>query len=190
MIRFWWVRHGPTHQKGMVGWSDVPADLSDTAAIARLSDHLPDAPVISSDLIRCVTTTDAIQQGRTRLPHDPDLRELNFGQWELRTAAEVEAEAPDAIRTFWDRPDTNRPPDGETWTEMQTRVGGAVDRLVADHGQDLIVVAHFGAILGQVQRALACPISEVLGHRIDNLSVTRLAFDGQRWHAEEINHIP
>ena len=32
----WWVRHGPTHRKEMVGWSDVPADLSDTAALARL----------------------------------------------------------------------------------------------------------------------------------------------------------
>lgn len=190
MIRFWWVRHGPTHQKGMVGWSDVPADLSDTAAIARLHGHLPDAPVISSDLIRCVTTADAIQQGRPRLPHDPDLREINFGDWELKTAAEIEATHPDAIRTFWDRPDLNATPGGESWTDMTARVGGAVDRLVETQDTDMIVVAHFGAILGQVQRALACPVSEVLGHKIDNLSVTCLAFDGTRWHAEAINHIP
>jgi alpha-ribazole phosphatase len=190
MTRFWWVRHGPTHQKGMVGWSDVPADLSDTAAIARLNAHLPDAPVISSDLIRCVTTADAIGHGRPRLPHDPDLRELNFGAWELRTAAEVEAEEGDTIRTFWDRPDLNAPPGGESWTDMTARVGGAVDRLLTEQPGDVIVVAHFGAILGQVQRALACPVSEVLGHRIDNLSVTCLAHDGDRWHAETINHIP
>ncbi|HHL22744.1 MAG TPA: histidine phosphatase family protein, partial [Aliiroseovarius sp.] len=29
MISWWWLRHGPTHAKGLVGWSDVPADLSD-----------------------------------------------------------------------------------------------------------------------------------------------------------------
>lgn len=190
MIRFWWVRHGPTHQKGMVGWSDVPADLSDTAAIARLHSHLPVAPVISSDLIRCVTTADAIQRDRPRLPHDPDLREINFGDWELKTAAEIEATHPDAIRTFWDRPDLNATPGGESWTDMTARVGSAVDRLVETHDTDMIVVAHFGAILGQVQRAFACPVSEVLGHKIDNLSVTCLAFDGTRWHAEAINHIP
>ena len=34
-MRLWWVRHGPTHEKAMTGWRDVPADLSDTAAIAR-----------------------------------------------------------------------------------------------------------------------------------------------------------
>ena len=30
------IRHGPTHAKGMVGWSDLAADLSDTQALARL----------------------------------------------------------------------------------------------------------------------------------------------------------
>ena len=55
MSRFFWVRHGPTHAKTMVGWSDLPADLSDTARLARLSAHLPDgAPVVSSDLVRAV----------------------------------------------------------------------------------------------------------------------------------------
>jgi broad specificity phosphatase PhoE len=190
MTRFWWVRHGPTHQKGMVGWSDVPAFLDDTDALARLDAHLPRAPVVSSDLVRCITTADAIQNGRPRLPHDAGLRELNFGDWELRTAAEIEAAEGDTIRTFWERPDLNRPPNGESWTDMTGRVGAAVDRLAADADGDLIVVAHFGAILGQVQRALGCPVGEVLGHRIENLSVTRLAFDGARWQAEAINHLP
>jgi alpha-ribazole phosphatase len=36
MTRFWLVRHGPTHAKAMVGWSDLPADLSDTAALSRV----------------------------------------------------------------------------------------------------------------------------------------------------------
>ena len=72
MTRFFWVRHGPTHAKTMVGWSDLPADLSDHVALARLSDALPrDAVVVSSDLIRAVATADAIQGGRPRLPHDP-----------------------------------------------------------------------------------------------------------------------
>ncbi|MDX5383564.1 MAG: histidine phosphatase family protein, partial [Rhodobacterales bacterium] len=29
MTRFFWLRHGPTHQKVFTGWRDVPADLSD-----------------------------------------------------------------------------------------------------------------------------------------------------------------
>ncbi|MEO0677999.1 MAG: histidine phosphatase family protein, partial [Pseudomonadota bacterium] len=46
MTTFWWVRHGPTHEKAFTGWRDVPADLSDTAALQRLSAFLPsDAPI-------------------------------------------------------------------------------------------------------------------------------------------------
>jgi alpha-ribazole phosphatase len=41
MTRLWLVRHGPTHARTMVGWTDLPADLSDVAALARLSAHLP-----------------------------------------------------------------------------------------------------------------------------------------------------
>lgn len=39
--RLWWVRHGPTHAKTFIGWTDRPADLSDTAALARLAAFLP-----------------------------------------------------------------------------------------------------------------------------------------------------
>ena len=82
MTRLCLVRHGPTHAKTMVGWSDLPADLSDTAALDRLSSYLPpEALVISSDLSRAVATADAVQGARRRLGHDPDLREMNFGAW-------------------------------------------------------------------------------------------------------------
>jgi alpha-ribazole phosphatase len=84
MSRFFWVRHGPTHARAMVGWTDLPADLSDTAQLARLSAHLPqDALVVSSDLIRAHDTATAIQGGRLRLPDDPSLREIHFGDWEM-----------------------------------------------------------------------------------------------------------
>jgi broad specificity phosphatase PhoE len=172
----------------MVGWSDIAADLGDTARLARLRDHLPDAPVVSSDLTRAVATADAICGARPRLPHDPDLREINFGSWEMRPFAEVEAEDPARIRDFWDRPGQVRPPGGECWDEVAGRVCAAVDRLTAA-ADELIVVAHMGAILTQVQRALAIPAVEAFSHRIEPLSVTSLTYDGA-WAAEAINHCP
>ena len=121
MTRFWLVRHGPTHAKAMVGWTDLAADLSDTGAIARLCAHLPpQAPVISSDLVRAVATADALGP-RPRLPHDPALREIHFGQWEMRGFAEVEAEEPALIRAYWDSPGDTCPPGGESWNDLATR---------------------------------------------------------------------
>ena len=188
VTRFWWVRHGPTHAKTLIGWTDRPADLSDRAALDRLAAHLPGAaPVISSDLIRAVATADAIAGARPRLPHDPDLRELHFGAWEDRSFADIEAETPDLIRAFWERPGPARAPGGESWHDLSARVTRATDRLVG-LAPDVIVVAHFGAILSQLERATGQTTTEVFAQTIDNLSVTVLTHDAGRWRSGPVNH--
>ncbi|WP_333712566.1 histidine phosphatase family protein [Yoonia sp.] len=189
MTRLWLVRHGPTHAKAMVGWSDIPADLSDEPALWRLRDYLPDAPVVSSDLQRAVATADALQP-TARLPDDAALREINFGAWEMRTFTEVEAEDPKTIRAYWDSPGDIAPPHGESWNAVCRRVSGAIDGYLAQGLPDLIIVAHFGAILTQLQRAKGISGYQAFGHRIDNLSVTELGYDGRQWSVGAINHRP
>lgn len=174
----------------MVGWSDIPADLSDTARLARLSAHLPgDALVISSDLLRARTTADAIAGSRLRLPDDPDLREINFGAWELQAFDTIPDQT--RLRAFWDAPGEIRAPDGESWHEVSARVARAVARLRTAHpGCDIIAVAHMGAILTQLQAALRLTAYEAFSHRIDNLSVTELHWAEDGWQARAINHLP
>ncbi|MCB6179005.1 histidine phosphatase family protein [Rhodobacter sp. Har01] len=185
MTRLWLVRHGPTHATGMVGWSDLPADLSDTDALARLNAHLPaDAPVVSSDLTRAVTTADALSP-RRRLPHDRDWRELNFGRWELRRWDEVEDQA--RARAFWDDPGDTCPPGGESWNALTARVTAAIDRLAAH--PEVIVVAHFGPILAALQLAEGLTPAAAFTHRIEPLSVTCLDL-GPAPRAMAINHRP
>lgn len=190
MSRVFWVRHGPTHAKAMVGWSDLPADLSDTARLARLSAHLPqEAVVISSDLVRAVATADAIAGPRKRLPNDPCLREIHFGEWELQAFDTI----PDQKRlmAFWDQPGEIRAPGGESWHEVSARVDRAIARVLAEHsGRDIIAVAHMGVILTQLQKALCISAYEAFSHKIGNLSVTELHRQGESWHATTINHHP
>jgi len=190
-VTIWWVRHGPTHRKEMVGWSDVPADLSDTAALARLDAFLPQVPVVSSDLTRARATADAIQGARPRLAPLAALREINFGSWELRTADELHEEDPATMTAYWDDPGAIRPPGGESFTDLATRVNPAVDALVGSG--DLIAVAHFGVILTQlhrIHRARGASVRDVMAQRIDNLSVTALRFEGGAWHEDLVNHRP
>ena len=190
MNRLCLVRHGPTHAKSMVGWSDLPADLSDLAAIKRLSDYLPqDALVISSDLIRASATADAIQGTRDRLPHDPELREMNFGDWELQKFDEIEDQT--RFRMFWEQPGDVSPPNGDSWNALERRVGAAIDTLIATHpNRDLIVVAHFGAILTQLQRSERMTAYEAFAHKIDNLSVSEIEISSGDWKTLTINHCP
>ncbi len=187
MTRLWLIRHGPTHSDSLVGWSDIPADLSDTARIARLEAALPDAPVVSSDLDRAVKTADALTARRVRLDHAPELREIHFGDWELRSQEEVAASDPVLARTFWESPGSARPPGGESWDALRCRVHGALDRLAGRGHEDLIVVAHFGVILCAVQRALGIGAADAFAHRVDPLSLTRV--DAPPWRAGVINHM-
>lgn len=181
MTRFWWVRHGPTHAKGMVGWTDLPADLGDVAAVARLAAALPaGAVVVSSDLRRAVATADAVQGARERLPHDPRLREIHFGDWEGKGWAEIDG--PEA-RAFWDG--AAPAPGGEGWGDLCSRVWAAMDALEGD----VVVVAHFGAILAALQRARGCSATEVLAQRVDNLSLTEMAVGPGGWSLGRVNHV-
>lgn len=171
----------------MTGWTDLPADLSDDAALARLSAHLPQgAPAISSDLARAVATADALGP-RPRLPHDPALREIHFGQWETRSFAEIEAESPDHIRAFWETPGDIAPPGGESWNALTRRTWEALDRLQGV-APDIVVVAHFGPIIAALQRAGNLSPDAAFAHRIDNLSVTSLTLAPPKVFS--INHRP
>ncbi|MGC1506046.1 MAG: histidine phosphatase family protein [Sulfitobacter sp.] len=186
-----WVRHGPTHEKTFVGWRDVPADLSDTAQIARLQDHLPDeALVISSDLVRCTATADALEQSRIRLPHHRDLRELHFGLWDGMHFKDVALRDPDLSRAYWETPGDVAAPEGESWNQTAARVNTVVDKMNTAHPDaHIIAVAHFGVILTQIQRALGVTAHAAMAHKIDNLSVTTLVHDANIWQVKTINHL-
>ena len=189
--RIWWLRHGPTHQNNFCGWTDVPADLSDHAAIARISALLPaQAIVTSSDLLRARSTADAIAGARPRLPPSAALREFNFGAWEGMTFTEASARDPELCRRYWEEPGDVVAPGGESWNGAAARAAAHIATLIARHpGADLVVVAHMGIILSQIARARACAPTEVLSQVIAPLSLTRISHGPDGWSIACINHI-
>ncbi|SFJ36425.1 histidine phosphatase family protein [Jannaschia pohangensis] len=164
------VRHAPTHAARMVGWTDLPADLSDAESLGSLHNSLPMAPIVSSDLARAVDTATAIAHGRPRLAHDSDLREFNYGDWEDQPFERIDSPA---LRAFFDAPGAIPAPGGESWDDVSARTCAAIDGL-ARGKDDLIVVTHMGVILTQWARATGLSPYRALAQKIDNLSVTRI----------------
>ncbi|MCF2869639.1 histidine phosphatase family protein [Octadecabacter sp. G9-8] len=190
MTVIYWVRHGPTHEKTFVGHRDVPADLSDTAQIARLSAALPaNALVVSSDLARSIDTATALQGTRRRLPHRIGLREFDFGDWDGLHFGEVAEKWPDLSRAYWENPGDVAPPNGESWNAAAARVTADITQVAAENPRrDIIAVAHFGAILTQVAQAAGIAPYRALSHRIDNYSVTEIQMR-PTWGVARINHV-
>ncbi|UWQ22204.1 histidine phosphatase family protein [Jannaschia sp. W003] len=177
-MRLWLVRHGPTHARTLIGRTERPADLSDTAALGRLAAALPDAPVVSSDLGRARATADALARGRPRLADVRGLREFDYGAWEDRPFAEFDGPL---SRAFFERPGDVAPPGGESWNAVERRAVAAVDALAADHAE-LIAVAHFGVILILWARAAGLPPAAALAQPVEPLSLTRIDWAPPRAH--------
>jgi broad specificity phosphatase PhoE len=167
--------------------------LSDREQIDRLRAHLPDkAVLISSDLRRASATANALcGPQHERIAHDPHIREINFGIWDGLHFEEIARRDPVLSRRYWEEPGDIEAPAGESWNAASARVNAAVQRLNARHPDaHIIAVAHFGVILTQLQRALQISAYDTLAHKIDNFSVTRIAWEKQAARVALINHLP
>ena len=189
---WWWVRHGPTHQKAFTGWRDVPADLSDLNRISRLRNFLPKKSImVSSDLKRATATAQAIGAETAPLIIEPNLREFNFGIWDGMPSEEIEKRDPELCREFWENPGDVMAPEGESWNMLKSRVSTAVNKINVEYkGNNIIAVAHFGVILTQLHLAIGGDAYDILANKIDNLSVTKISKEDQKWEVEMINICP
>ena len=187
-MRLYWVRHAPTGNKNLIGWTDVPADLSDSVelsvALNAARDQLPkDAFIVSSDLSRARATKAALRTTQTDLPDDSRLREIHFGVWEGKSHEQIAKSHPQQSRDFWTNPCKTSAPIGEDWGALSARVNESVAELVktatdSTINRDMIIVSHMGPILCQIERARGLNIQQTLALRIEHLSVHCFDYDG------------
>jgi broad specificity phosphatase PhoE len=145
-------RHGETEWnvdgRGQ-GHLDIPLDDvgrdQAKAAATRLASLRPTA-IISSDLSRAYETASALAElTGLEVQRDPALREINLGQWQGLTRAEVDERFADERRRMDAGEDVRRGVDGETMAEVADRAGAAIERaakLAEADGGTVIVVAH------------------------------------------------
>ncbi len=182
------VRHGETawnKELKYQGHTDVP--LSDEGlrqahlVAGRLAAEKL-AAVYASDLSRAFITAETIA-ARHNLPVTrlPELREVQFGDWEGLTYEGISANWPEEYNQLFHRTDEVRIPGGETFREVKERAAGAVARLVARHpGETIAVVSHGGAIRTIICAALDIHLNHVWDIRQDNTAVNILEYHSQR----------
>ncbi|WP_281016880.1 MULTISPECIES: histidine phosphatase family protein [unclassified Minwuia] len=153
-MRITMLRHGRTAwnaERRIQGRTDIP--LSDTGRQALEGLRLApaqDAEVwISSPLTRATETARILSGSR---PHTTDARlmEMNFGDWEGHTHADLIAADPAGMRRSEARGIHMRPPGGETPAEVATRL---LDFLSSREESALVLVSHKGVIRAALARA-------------------------------------
>ncbi|KGR74566.1 histidine phosphatase family protein [Ureibacillus sinduriensis] len=135
------IRHEKTdaNKKGKyIGWTDEPIRVKESTF------HVPINPalVYGSDLRRCIETAQLYFPKADYLS-DRNLRELNFGDFEMKTYKELESST--IYRRWIDDPQFNTPPNGESYTDFVERVHQSMRKILTKSGEYTFVV-HGGVI--------------------------------------------
>jgi alpha-ribazole phosphatase len=194
--RIYLVRHGSVvgaETRRFIGHLDVPLSRlgeAEAAALARRLSTVKLAAAYSSDLSRTRRTAEILgaPHGLEAVPL-PELREFSMGRWEGLTAEEIRALDPPAFAAWMADVGRFQFPEGESLSDVATRVWPAFESIEARHaGGSVLVVAHGGPNRILLCRALGVPLERILalGQDYASLSVVERGRDG--WTLRLLNH--
>lgn len=175
------LRHGePVGGKRYRGQLDDPlSELGWREMRDAVGSDCPWDVIVTSPLVRCAAFARELagRHGRP-LVSEPRLKEIGFGAWEGRTAAELLSEDPERLRRFWSDPVRHTPPGAEPLAAFRDRVVAAWEDLLARHeGARLLIVCHAGVIRMLVRHALDMPLERLFRIHVPSASLTRLAVE-------------
>jgi probable phosphoglycerate mutase len=179
------VRHGQTPTTGKIlpgraaGLHLAEAGVAQAHRVAERIAELPKIDAIyASPLERARETAAPIAKAlKQRVKIDKGLLECDFGDW---TGAELSKlmKLPE-WSTVQKAPSTFRFPNGESFTEMQTRMVSALDRIRAAHpGGTVVCVSHADPIKAAVAHAMGAHIDLFQRIVIGTCSVSAVAYTG------------
>ncbi|CAD5376861.1 Alpha-ribazole-5'-phosphate phosphatase [Pseudomonas sp. OF001] len=172
------LRHGETEQGG--GLRGRIDDALTARGWTQMRDAVEGATpwqaVVSSPLQRCAAFA-AELAARHGLPLqlESGLRELDFGAWDGRSAAELMASDAEGLGRFWADPYAFTPPDGEPLFDFEARVLDAVERLHERFAsRHLLLVTHGGVMRLLLARARGLPRRDLLQVEVGHGALQRL----------------
>lgn len=164
-MKLYLVRHGESScnlQRMLYGRTDCPLTELGREQAREVGDKLRDAGIercVSSPLVRAAETARIALEGRgIPVELDDGLMEQDMGEWEnvyFPGLMEREPEVMQAMLFDWTQV---IPPEGESFASVKARVAAALERIIAD-GRDTLLVAHNGPLSTAMALLLGLPDS-------------------------------
>jgi probable phosphoglycerate mutase len=149
------VRHGETNwnkESRFQGIRDIALNDNGRSQGRKAGTFLQNVPIdfaVSSSMLRPKETAEIIleQHPGVSLATTPELIEICHGLWEGMLEAEIQADYPELLQQWKDRPETVQMPEGENLQQVWDRGVAAWNKIVAAHShadtpQTGLVVAH------------------------------------------------
>jgi probable phosphoglycerate mutase len=185
------IRHGESE----AAYMDKPFPLMDGHAdpelsengreqAERLAERLAKQPIDAiyvTSLCRTAQTAAPLAQRLGLTPQvEPDLREVNLGEWEAGVFRKMVADNHPIAQRMWAEERWDVIPGAEPADVFEARTTGAIKRIAAAHrDQRVAVVVHGGVIAVLLAMATGSRRFAFLG--ADNASVSRLVIMPERW---------
>ncbi len=177
--RLFLLRHGPTDAPpgSLLGSTDVPLSGKGLSQLNGLiGTHLQTVERWHcSPLLRARQTLDCLRQHGCPVEqpvYDSRLREIHFGDWELRSFADIAAADPARIEA-WQQYEDFVFPGGEAVADFVSRIKGVLTD-IAESGGSIGVVTHGGVIRTMICLALGLPPRNYLLFDVQPASLTVL----------------
>lgn len=175
------IRHGETEGgQRYRGWLDDPLSAVGWAQMrAAVDGACPWQAVVSSPLRRCRAFAEELC-ANTGLPLaiDDRLKEIGFGDWEGRSADEIERRQPGALLRYYADPLRHTPDGGESLETFSERVAAGWDALCRRHAdQSVLLVTHAGVIRMVLVWVLGLPTGNLFRIKVDHAAITRIRCD-------------
>jgi probable phosphoglycerate mutase len=196
MTKILLTRHGhvegihPERFRGRAELALTKQGLGEAKALAsRIARIWKPSVVYTSALQRCVVTGTMVANacGVKAVPLE-GLMDIDYGAWQMRSHAEIEAEAPHAYRRWKSAPQRVRFPDGESLQDLVARTGDVVRLVLERHVADTVVmVGHDSVNRAILLQFLDQPLSAYWRVAQDPCTLNEIDIEGEMITVRRIN---
>ncbi len=189
------VRHGQTLwnvEYKYQGHTDIALTELGVSQAQKVAERLAGeelTAVYASDLSRAYQTAEHIAgKHGLNVIAVPEFREISFGEWEGLKYDKINREWPELMERLFTHPDEIRIPGGETFRELKERSHQALQRLVASHqNETIVIVSHGGTIRTLLCAALDIHLNKVWDIQQDNTAVNIIQYNDNRTIVSLVN---
>jgi len=177
------LRHGEIdrkYEKCYIGQIDVPLSPVGLRQAELWKEKLSQVcfdVVYSSDLIRAVETAEIVSGlNRSDLQVEPNLREIDLGEWDGVPMQKIRAQFPVAWKDRGKQIATFRTPDGESFQDLHDRVVPMFEGIAVNQKGHVLIVAHAGVLRVILCHAMGKPTRELFSIPQDPAALNQIDY--------------
>ena len=159
------------------GWMQMQSTIAHAEQVSQAWDV-----IYSSPLQRCrLFAEEWAEQKQLPLYIEPNLQEMDFGEWEAQPTDRLYQLYPDELAQFWQKPLSFTPPQAESLLAFKSRVLESVETLTqqmyAQGWTRALIISHGGVIKLLKCQALKQNANDLLKMSAELAQLNRFVFD-------------